>query len=255
MSVKQKINSRMADAMAKSYFKPWYKRPWGIAIIVTLIIIFLLSLLFAFQIINSMKHLEKGEIFNPESGTWVTQDQFRNNQLFIANLMTEDDPWLGAEEPFIFVTAYESFGCPFCKEDQENIKQMLAKFGGIVRFMPKDFPTEGLHPGVMDAHMASACAHEQGGYWKYHDLLFENQGEFGEDQLRSYAKELSLDMDQFDTCVKEDKYDKEIRQDYAAGVQAGAIGTPSYVINGQVVSGSISYERWEEIIGYILKQY
>lgn len=255
MGVEQKIKSRVADAVVKSYYKPWYKRAWGVAIIIILALILLFSIFFAFQIINSIRHLNNGEIFNPESGVWVSQEQFKNNQLLMAELMTEDDPWLGAEEPYIFVVAFESFSCPYCKENQEDIKKMLENFGSIVRFMPKDFPTEGLHPNVMDAHLAASCANEQGSYWEYHDLLYQHQGDFERDQLKSYAQEIGLNIENFNACMKEDRYEREIRQDYANGVQQGAIGTPTYVINGEVISGTISYDKWEEIIGYILKQY
>ena len=49
------------------------------------------------------------------------------------------------------------------------------------------------------------------------------------------------------------KYGNEIRQDKAEGVDLGVEGTPTYVVNGNVIPGGISYEMWEEIIGYILK--
>ena len=59
-----------------------------------------------------------------------------------------------------------------------------------------------------------------------------------------------------EASIKRDseKFAKEIRQDYADGVQAGVVGTPSYLINGHLIPGSISYEMWEEIIGFILKE-
>ena len=186
--------------------------------------------------------------------SWISQDQFVANQKLVAEVVTEDDPWLGATEPLVFIVAYESLACPFCKADQPEIKKMLAEFGGVVRFVTKDFPTEGLHPDVFSAHLAAGCANEQGKYWEYRDLLFANQGNFKNDNLKKLAGQLGLNSRDFNQCLDQDKYNQEIRQDYASGVQVGAIGTPSYVVNGNLIPGSISFDMWKKIIAFILSE-
>lgn len=253
MGLENKIKERVSDAVVRSYYKPWYKRMWGKILLVFVSLIMFFFLYFGFKVIVGYYHAQKGEIFNPELNIWLSEDQYEANQKLAADIMTDDDPWLGAENPVINIVAFESFSCPFCKADQPNIKRVLEKFGSLIRFTTRDFPTEGIHPGVFEAHLAAACAGEQGTYWEYRDILFENQDKFDKKNLKLLAKNLGISISKFDQCLDDEKYASEIRQDRSEGYDLGVEGTPTYVVNGNVIPGSISYELWEEIIGYILK--
>lgn len=252
MAVEKKIKERVADAVARSYYRPWYKRGWARTIFIILGFSLILAIFLSIKIFFQIRHINKGEVYNQELGIWMTGDQYLASQKLAADILTDDDPWIGAEDPLINVVVYQSFGCPYCKEDQANIKRMIEKFAPIVRLTVRDFPTEGIHPGVFEAHLAADCALEQDRYWDYSDKLFANQGNFKIADLKTYAKELSLDVKQFDECLDQQKYSQEVRQDYAEGVNFGAEGTPTYVINGNMLPGTISYDLWEQIIGYIV---
>ncbi|MBT4349203.1 DsbA family protein [bacterium] len=254
MGIQKKIKARMEQAMVKSYFKSWYKRWWG-KLVLLIGILFLLSLVyFSLFFVNDFRHIMVGDVFNKELGTWISSEQYKDNQKDISNVLTEDDPFLGTDEPIVYIMAYESFGCVYCKENQADIKEMTDKFGPIIRFVVKDFPTEGLHENVFDAHLAAGCAQEQGKFWEYRDLLFANQNEFAISQLKRYAAEIDLSQNEFSQCLSNEEYAQEIRQDYAQGVDLGVTGTPSYVVNGQLMPGTIPMALWEEIIGFIIKQ-
>jgi len=253
MGAEGRLKQRMEEAVVASYYKPWHSRWWGRVFIVFIFLAIASMIYLGVKVAISVSNINSGKVFNPNSGNWITEETFRENQKELTEIHTGDDPWLGAEEPIIFVVAYESMSCPFCKENQADIRKMIAKFGSLVRFISKDFPTEGLHPNVMDAHLAAACANEQGSYWEYRDILFQNQGEFEKENLRKWAKQLGLSESQFNKCLDEEKYIQEIRADFASGAQAGVVGTPSYIINGNLIPGEIPFDIWEEIIGYILK--
>jgi protein-disulfide isomerase len=254
MGVESRIKERLADAVASSYYKKWFKRWWGILFMLIAVGFIIFLLYFIFLTISNIRHINNGDIYIAESDVWITAEQFQENQEATVDLFTGDDPWLGSEEPLIYIVAFESFACPFCREDQDDIRKMVAKFGSIVRFIAKDFPTEGLHPDVFNAHIAADCANEQGRYWEFRDVLFDNGDNFGKANIKKLANQFGLNEQQFDSCFDSEKFAKEIRQDYADGVQAGVVGTPSYLINGHLIPGSISYEMWEEIIGFILKE-
>lgn len=254
MGVEKRIKERMSDAVVRSYYKPWHKRWWGRLIIIFAIISILSVLYLGFKVAVYWTHVKAGEVFNDELEVWISQEQFVENQKLVADLITSDDPWLGSDKPAINIVVYESFGCPFCKGNQPDIRQMLAKFGSLVRFTVKDFPTEALHPGVFEAHLAADCADQQGRYWEYHDELFNNQeAGFARNNLQAIAKKLGLNSKEFDQCLINENFSQEIRQDYASGVNLGVVGTPTYIINGIVIPGAISMDMWEQIIGYIIK--
>ena len=63
---------------------------------------------------------------------------------------------------------------------------------------------------------------------------------------------MGLNEGEFDLCLDDEVYAKEVRQDFASGVELDVIGTPSYFVNGTLIAGSLTYEKWQGIIGYIL---
>ena len=245
MGLKKEFEERVKDAEAKSHFISWKRRWWGKMIIGFIVILIFAFLLFLYLLFDSYINIKKGNIYSKKSRGWITMEQVEENRKIVGEFMTGDDPWLGTENPSIYIIGFESFGCPYCKDDQEGLRKMISTFGTAVKFVAKDFPTEELHNNVFNAHLAAACADDQGNYWDYRDLLFSNQGDHSKVNLKLLAKNLGLDLNKFDT--------QEVRQDYASGVQSGVIGTPSYIVNGQLISGAMSYEMWEELFSVIIK--
>lgn len=85
---------------------------------------------------------------------------------------------------------------------------------------------------------AALCALEQGRFWDYHDLLFanwmgENVGSYADDRLIAMAESLGLNMNDFKSCFKANKYADIVAEDYAAGQALGINATPAIFINGQ----------------------
>src|SRR3989339_356647 len=253
MGVDNKIKERVSDAVVRSYYKPWYKRVSGRIFLAIMAVVVISSLYFGIKVAIGYFHVQKGESYYEELNMWLTLPQQEANQKLAADIMTDDDPWLGAENPIISIVAFESFFCPFCQADQANIKRVIEKFGSLVRFTSKDFTTENIHPGVFEAHLAASCANEQEVYWDYRDILYDNKESFDNKSLKLFAKNLGINIFKFDKCLDEEKYGNEIRQDKAEGVDLEVEGTPTYIVNGNIIPGGISYEMWEEIIGYILK--
>lgn len=254
MSTQDKIKDKLEEALRRSYFKPWRKRLSGRVVTIFIVIIIFGIVYFAFSFFGSLWHISRGDVYKKDIGQWVTAQEYEQNQQGVSALLTEDDPALGTNEPLVYIVAYESFGCPFCKNNQVDIKQMIEKYGGLVRFIFKDFPTESLHKDVFSAHLAAGCAQDQDKFWEYHDLLYANQGKHTKVDLKSYAEAIGLNTAEFDACLDNEKRAQEIRQDFAQGVDLGVVGTPSYVINGQLVPGEIPFELWEQILAYIIQQ-
>ncbi|MBT6691138.1 DsbA family protein [Candidatus Parcubacteria bacterium] len=254
MALNKKIKRRMADSLASSYYKSWFKRWWGKALLVLVIITIIAIIYFIGLVTTHYSHTNKGDVYNDVTGEWISPEEFIANRKVVGELLAEDDPWLGDEEPLIYIVSYDSFGCPFCKEAEGDIRKILEEFGSVVRFIAKDFPTEGTHPGVFDAHLAAGCANEQNAYWEYRDILYERQADFKEYDLKEWADELGLNQAQFRKCFDEGTYNSEIRQDYANGVQAGIVGTPSYMVNGTLIPGRVPYETWKQVLTYLIQQ-
>jgi protein-disulfide isomerase len=168
--------------------------------------------------------------------------------VFRADISVAGEPFKGAEKAPLTVVKFEDFQCPFCKQVQPTFIELLSRYNGKVRLVHKDLPLESIHPQARQAAEAARCAYEQGKFWEYHDKLYANSPKASGDDLKSYAKEVGLNVDLFDRCFTGGKYKAVVQQDLNEGVQLGLTGTPTIFINGREISGNQSLEAFEAII-------
>jgi len=161
----------------------------------------------------------------------------------IFQVSLDDDPVKGDPDAPITIIEFSDFQCPFCSRFftqtlpaiQENYIDT-----GIVKLVYRDFPIDSLHPNARPAHIAAECADEQGKFWEYHDVLFENQGQWNRlsssdlrSQLNQYATSMGLNSESFDSCLSSQSMADEVNADYLQASQYGATGTPTFFIGNE----------------------
>src|SRR5713101_330077 len=102
----------------------------------------------------------------------------------------------------VTIVEFSDFSCPFSKQAESTLKELLAQYQGKVRLAYRDFPLREIHPGAESLAEAAGCASEQGKFWEYHDLLFANANT---DPFES-AAHLQLDEKQFESCLSSGRY-------------------------------------------------
>lgn len=128
------------------------------------------------------------------------------------------------------------------------MREVVEKYGDKVRLVYRDLPLTSIHANALSAALAAECAHEQGKFWEYHDLLFANQAQLDEASLKNYAAQVGLDAAAFEECLSSQKYLDEVRNDYSDGASYGVQGTPAFFVNGVQVSGAQPLEVFSQII-------
>lgn len=119
---------------------------------------------------------------------------------------------------------------------------------GTLRVEWRDFPYLGQES--LNAAVAARAAQEQGKFWEYHELLYRNQsGGFSVEKLLGLANEAGLDVERFEEDLSSpDRYTKVVAEDFREGQERGISGTPTFVINGQVIAGLQPVEVYEDAI-------
>jgi protein-disulfide isomerase len=154
----------------------------------------------------------------------------------------------GTPRASLVILEFSDFQCPYCRAVQPTLKNVLAKYEGQVSLAYRDLPLRDIHPQAQLAAEASRCAGEQGKFWEYHDLLFENQNRLGREGLLEQARALKLDEKHFDSCLSSGRYKAQIEQDRQLGLRAGVSGTPGFIINGNLFTGNLSLDTFEKAI-------
>ncbi|MBI5456309.1 thioredoxin domain-containing protein [Candidatus Kaiserbacteria bacterium] len=206
-----------------------------------------------------------------------------------------DDHILGNPEAEIVVVEFSDPECPFCKQFHETMHQIVSEYGssGKVAWVYRHFPIEQLHPKAPKEAEALECAAEQGGnetFWKFTDMVYEKTGSnnaldigvhnspkevpVGPDgepyyaqkaprsntdagQLSDFAKELGLNVEQFENCIQSGKYASRVSTDYNEVAAAGGQGTPHsiLIVNGDQVplEGAQPYNVVKGLIDTLLE--
>jgi protein-disulfide isomerase len=197
---------------------------------------------------NQKVEAQKGLFFESLRSKAKVVTYLKPPPVFRVDVSVAGEPFKGSEKAPVTVVKFEDFQCPFCKQVQPTFNELLSRYNGKVRLVHKDLPLESLHPQARQAAEAARCAYEQGKFWEYHDKLYANSPKASADDLKSYAKEVDLNVDSFDRCFASGKYKAVVQQGLNEGVQLGLTGTPTIFINGREISGNQPLEAFEAII-------
>jgi protein-disulfide isomerase len=131
---------------------------------------------------------------------------------------------------------------------------VLDKYSKKVKLVFKNFPLSSTHPFAYAAATAALAADAQGKFWEFHNKLFENQKVLNDAKIQEIAKALKLDMDKFNSALKDDSaIRKVIARDIEEGEQAGIEVIPIIFINGKLPKQG-SLQGIEDLIEAELKK-
>ena len=164
------------------------------------------------------------------------------------DMNVEGAPFKGGAHATVTIVEFQDFHCPFCRRVQPTLSQLTARYGDRLKLVYRDFPIDSLHPQARKAHEAARCANDQERFWPYHDALYARPATAGPDDLKAIAKEAGLDVETFDRCLGAGTYRSAVQKDIDEGARLGVLGTPTFFINGRVISGAQPLESFARII-------
>jgi len=159
----------------------------------------------------------------------------------------KDAPAMGPAAAPVQLVAFSDFQCPYCAQTAPLMKQIAARYGDKVRIVFRDFPLP-IHPQAPKAAEAARCANAQGKFWDYHDRLFVNQQALADGDLKRYAKDLGLDAAGFGTCLDTGTFASAVQADLTEGRNYGIGQTPTFFVNGRLLSGAVPLEVFSRVI-------
>jgi len=159
-----------------------------------------------------------------------------SKKLTSSKLVENGSPILGNPNAPITILEWGDYQCTFCYKFHQNTLDIINEDfvkTGKVKIIFKDFPLNGLDSKL--AAESSYCAQDQEKYWQYHDELYKNWG--GErtgwitrESLTKFAESVNLDVEKFNKCLDDQKYENKVDLIYAFGKEIGIDATPSFLV-------------------------
>lgn len=200
----------------------------------------------------------KGSI---NTGSLSGNDKVVDKSLESIKPVSNIDHIFGDPSAQVKIVEFSDLECPFCKRFHFTMRKIMDQYGtdSRVAWVYRHFPLDSLHSQARKEAVATECANELGGnekFWQYVDKIFEttpsNNG-LDLTLLPKFAETIGLNKNDFETCLKSDKYNDLIQADVDDAQKSGAEGTPYSVViaaNGKkfVINGAQPFEQVKNII-------
>ena len=194
----------------------------------------------------------------------MLEKQLRSEQPNIPlKISVDNDPIIGNPNAPVTIIEFSDFQCPFCARFHiQTLPAIIEEYinEDKVKLVFRDFPIQSIHPNALPASVAAECANEQGKFKEMHDILFERQNEWNNQEtgaaielFNQYAREMELKEEQFESCLTSAKYVEEIQKDLDDGRAYGISGTPGFFIGNDKIGfielkGAQPFESFKKVI-------
>lgn len=152
-------------------------------------------------------------------------------------------------------TLYTDYQCPYCAKAEPKFEEAAKKLDGIMNVTVCHMPLN-MHANAVPAALAVEAAAAQGKHVEMANKLFAAQNDWKNIQERSklrtifndYAKELGLNVEEFDKALLDSNTVKPVQRDYEHAVKIGVKGTPTFVVNNKVIDGLDSSSSVDDLV-------
>ncbi len=173
---------------------------------------------------------------------------------------SKDSPSRGPVNARVTVQIFADFQCPFCKRVNPTLTELEAAFPGKIRFVWRNLPL----PMHANAPLAAEAAREafaqkgSAGFWKMHDLMFENLGQdpdaLERPAIDRYAASMGLDPRKLADALATRAHKAFVDAEVATANAAGIRGTPAFLVNDYFLSGAQPLGKFKKLVALALKE-
>ncbi|HYW32381.1 MAG TPA: thioredoxin domain-containing protein [Gemmatimonas sp.] len=169
----------------------------------------------------------------------------------------------GKADAPVAIIEFADFECPGCGQyallQEPDIFKRLVETG-LASYRFYDFPLVDIHSNTMIAHLAAACAADQGKFWEMHDQIFAGQFDWNTQAtseprrvIDTYATKVGLDVGAYDVCMSSRKHLAQIEANRQEGIKLGVGSTPTIVVNNKLYPGGLTFDGLKALVDSTIK--
>jgi protein-disulfide isomerase len=160
------------------------------------------------------------------------------------------------EDAPIRISIFSDFQCPFCKVVADQIPQLIRRYSKHINvqyiFYPLDAKCnsnikERFHQVACDAAMIAAC--DPAKFVEVHDEIFANQDRLESGVLNDIAKKHNMNG-----CLEREDLKNTIIQSINQATKFNIKSTPTIILNGKKIEGTIPNTQFFAIFNEILSE-
>jgi protein-disulfide isomerase len=171
----------------------------------------------------------------------------RTKKIDMATLDIEKSPYIGPKGAKVTVVEFSNFQCPHCIDSWTKLKPLLKRHPKEIRYIFKHFPFQPEGTAFELSDMAAATQDvSPEAFWVVHDFLFTKEGQalgnLGRKavqlKIEYLLKEKKHNVRGFLAAFESGKGKQRVLEDMALGNKMRITGTPTKIVNGDIIVGS-----------------
>ena len=147
---------------------------------------------------------------------------------------------LGNPQGDVTFVEFFDYNCGYCKRALNDMMELMGKDPKL-KVVLKEFPVLG--PASVEVAQVGVAVRMQDKtgkkYLEFHQKLLTGRGQVDKAKAIAAAKDVGLDMARLEKDLKSDEIGKTLEESMKLAEALGLNGTPSYVINNDVVIGAV----------------
>jgi protein-disulfide isomerase len=171
--------------------------------------------------------------------------------------LTEDGaPYIGAADPLIEIVEFMDYQCFQCRKMHYYLRTLVARYPEQIRLTHRNYPmdhevnpivTEPFHIGSGRIALLAVHAAMTGRFLEMNDLLFRKASEGNDIDLDAIRRETG-DSVELGQALAHPPYREHLLRDIRYGMKLRVMGTPAFLIDGKVFTGSIPAEVLKALV-------
>lgn len=166
-----------------------------------------------------------------------------------ADIFDDGYSWVGGNpDGDITLVEFLDYRCGFCKRAHSEVAKLLETDGDI-RLIVKEFPILG-DQSLLASRFAVATKQIAGdaAYKGVSDALMEMSTDVSMRTLRRMASTFGLDADAIEAHMDSEDVTEEIRRTRALAQRLQITGTPTFVLQDELVRGFLPYDQMQALV-------
>ncbi len=161
----------------------------------------------------------------------------------------------GSTASGVTLVEYGDFQCPYCEEYFPTVRSVTSEFKDQIQFQFRNFPLVNVHQNAFAAARAGEAAAQQNKFFPMFNALYDS----GNWQVwttatdptpyfSQFAQQIGLNVAKFKADFGSSKVNDLIRADMAKGNSLNIQGTPTFFLDGKMVTIPNSIAAFEKVI-------
>jgi protein-disulfide isomerase len=173
-----------------------------------------------------------------------------STSLTVHRVPVGSSPILGKKDALVTIVEFGDLQCPFCKRAQATLSGLRVKYGDDLRIVWKNEPLAFHVRAVPCAELALEARDERGdaAFWAVHDELYASSPTLDDATLLRIAHDHGVSDAKARIAITVGTHQTIIDADQTLAKKVGATGTPTFFVNGRMLSGAQPPASFETLI-------